>query len=156
MKPEQNDTLYNERARAMEEKREVLILRLAGLLHESWREGRLDKVTGQYTPRLKVTRDKEWISTHGGVEELDIANTSFSDLPKDYQEENYLSARVAIEKIEDLLNLIHDNWLDRNDLNATSAQKTQYSRLSDVEKIKDIDVLEEAIKVMRMDVSCSE
>jgi hypothetical protein len=156
MKLEQNDTLYNERALVMEKKRKVLILRLAGLLHESWREGRLDKATGQYTPRLKLTKDKEWISAHGGVEELDIANTSFSDLPKDYQEENYLSAKVAIEKIEDLLNLIHDNWLDRNDVNATPEQKTQYSRLSDVEKLKDIDVLEEAIKVMRMDVSLPE
>lgn len=141
--------IYNTHIAEMEESQQKKIVALATLLHESWREGRYDLVKKSYEPRIKTTSDKEWQVKHNNQNELDIANTSFENLPSDWQEENILSAKVAIEKIEDVLNLIHDNWLDRNDMHATLEQRVQYSKLSNDEKLKDIDVLEEAVKILR-------
>lgn len=141
--------IHNDRARHLEEKRQKMITALASLLHESWRKGRYVEETKSYTPRIKTTTDKKWIDAHGGSTEVDIANTPFDELPTDWQEENLLSAKVAIEKMEEVLYLVHDNWLDRNDGHASVDQKVQYSRLSNSEKLKDIDVLEEAIKIIR-------
>ncbi|MCX6755440.1 MAG: hypothetical protein NT068_02790 [Candidatus Nomurabacteria bacterium] len=126
-----------------------LIEQVASLIHESWRKGRYNSETNSYAPRIKIVQDQEWINKHDGINELDIANSPFSELPADWQQENILSATVAIEKIKDALFLIHDNWLDRNDTYADPDQKVQYSRLSKDEKNKDIEVLEDTLKVMR-------
>lgn len=144
-----NKTIYNERVNQLEQKRMEMVETLASLLHENWRKKRYDPKTGLYAPKIRKVKDQEWIANHNGLDEIDIANTAFPDLPADWREENFLSARVAIEKIEDLLNLVHDGWLDRNDQNASADQKTQYSRLSKDEKDKDIDVLEEALRIIK-------
>jgi primosomal protein N' len=142
---------YNDSAKLLEEKRQKMSRDLATMLHENWRKQRYDEETKSYTSRIKTTTDKKWIQEHNGATDVDIANTNFEELPSDWQEENLLSAKVAIEKIEDVLYLIHDNWLDRNDYRAMEEQKTQYSKLSNDEKLKDIDVLEDAIQIMRKD-----
>lgn len=144
--------IYSDKVRQLEEKRQKMITALATLLHESWRKGRYVEEGKSYTPRIKTTTDQKWIDAHGGSAEIDIANTSFDGLPTDWQEENLLSAKVAVEKVEDVLNLIHDNWLDRNDQFASPEQKAQYSRLPNHEKLKDIDVLEDAIRIIKEDV----
>lgn len=142
--PTQNDHVRN-----LEEKRQNMVIALASLLHESWRKGRYVAESNSYTPRIKTTIDQKWIDAHGGSTEVDIANTPFAELPTDWQEENLLSAKVAIEKMEEVLYLVHDNWLDRNDGHASVDQKVQYSRLPNAEKLKDIDVLEDAIKIIK-------
>ena len=119
-------------------------------MHKEWRAKRV-KDDGTYEPRPKQTQDKIWIKKNGKTE-VDIANTEFSELPLDWQEENLLSAKVAIEKMEDVLNIVHDKWLDRNDSFAQPQQKTQFSRLSGPEKAKDIAILREAIEIMEEDI----
>ncbi|MCX6795222.1 MAG: hypothetical protein NT165_00615 [Candidatus Falkowbacteria bacterium] len=140
--------VFNEREGKLEADRREMINSLANLMHESWRQGRFDAENNIYEPRVKATADEDWVSAHNGAREVDIANTSFSELPADWQEENYLSAKVATEKLEEVLYLIHDKWLDRNDNYASSEQKTQYSRLPNDEKLKDLDILKEAIDLM--------
>jgi len=139
---------FNEREKLLEKQREELMRSLASRLHEEWRAKR-KKEDGSFESRLKETKDALWTQSHAGQTEIDIANTAFADLPRDWQEENLLAAKVALEKLEDVLNLIHDRWLDRNDENASPEQKTQYSRLPKGEKAKDIAILEEAIEMMR-------
>lgn len=134
-------SLYNEGEQAREAQRREMIVALASLLHEKWRVAR------GFEPRLKTVLDEEWITSHNGQTEIDIANTPFAELPGDWQEENILSAKEAVEKIEDALYHIHDMWLDRNDTSASEEQKTQYSKLPKEEKLKDIAVLKEAIDV---------
>ena len=144
-----NNPVYNKHIKQLEEIRQKRIQTLASLIHEGWRKGRYNSETNSYTPRIKEVKDQKWITGNGGVSEIDIANTAFEKLPRDWQEENFLSAKAAIEKIDDILYLIHDHWLDRNDQYASLEQKTQYSRLPIGEKLKDISVLEEAIKMMK-------
>jgi len=144
---EKEQDYFNEREKVLEQQRQEKIIKLAELMHEKWRETRKIK-DGSYEPRVKETKDTLWVEKHDGKNEVDIANTSFRELPMDWQEENLLSAKVAIEKIEEALYIIHDKWLDRNDQFAEPAQKVQYSRLPKEEKSKDIAILEEAIGIM--------
>lgn len=125
------------------------IAALASLIHESWRQDRFDTTAGNYVSRLKETKDKAWLSRHKGQIKVDIANTAYKDLPIDWKEENLLSAKVAIEKIEDVLYIIHDKWLDRNEGRATEGQKKRYSRLSIEDRLKDIKILEEAVQIIK-------
>ena len=139
---------FNQREKVSEQQRQEKIIKLAELMHEKWRETR-KKENGSYEARVKETNDTSWIEKHDGKNEVDIANTDFRELPMDWQEENLLSAKVAIEKIEEVLYIIHDKWLDRNDQHAENHQKVQYSSLSETEKSKDIAILEEAIEIMK-------
>jgi hypothetical protein len=119
---------FNQGENLLEKKRQEQIKKLAKLMHEEWRSTRR-KDDNSFEPRTKKTEDMLWIKMHEGKDEVDIANTDFEKLPRDWQEENLLSAKAAIEKIEDSLNIIHDKWLDRNDQRADPQQKTQYFRL---------------------------
>jgi len=103
---------FNQHENLLEEQRQELITKLANLMHEKWREAR-KKEDGAYEPRIKKTEDILWTEKHDGKNEVDIANTDFGELPKDWQEENLLSAKVAVEKIEEALYLIHDKCLFR-------------------------------------------
>jgi hypothetical protein len=141
--------IYNAHEQQLEEKNLKMVDALARLMHEGWRKDRFNPDTETYAPRIKTVKDAKWISEHGGVTEVDIANTPFEQLPSDWQEENYLSAKVAVGKLEEILYLIHDKWLDRNDSYASNEQKTQYSRLSATEQLKDIEILEEAIQIIK-------
>jgi hypothetical protein len=121
----------------------------ADKLHEEWRKGRL-VADGSFEPRLKTTTDQVWISRQG-TDQVDIANTSFSDLPKDWQQDNLLAAKGAIAAIGNLRNnellgsgdlesvasQIHDHWLERNGEWAEDHQLLPYRDLSEEEKEKD-------------------
>ena len=145
---EKETNYFNQHENLLEKQRQKMIVELARLMHEKWREAR-KREDGSYEPRIKKTEDILWTEKHNGKNEVDIANTDFGELPKDWQEENMLSAKVAVEKIEEALYIIHDKWLDRNDQFAESVQKVQYSRLPEEEKRKDINILEEAIEIMK-------
>ena len=97
-------------------------------LHEAWRAPR-KKEDGTYEPRIKKSKDDSWNASHG-TDEVDIANSSFEQLPSNWQYENLEAARVAIElvydkivsreqftpdEIEQMASVIHDEWLKRND-----------------------------------------
>lgn len=133
--------------KSIEEKKQEMEVNLASLIHKEWRRTRL-KPDGTCEPRIKKTIDTNWIEKNKGDGNVDIANTKFEDLPEDWQQENLSSSKVAVEKIEDVLNLVHDKWLDRNDENAGPDQKVQFSRLSPAEKLKDIAILKKALEVM--------
>ena len=133
------------------------IIALASRLHEDWRKPRL-KDDGTYEPRWKkIKKDKEFIAnskpcdtiriTPDGVE-VDIANTSFIDLPFDYQEENLLAAEVVVnilkdkkcltaKEIEELSDIVHEEWLKRNTWAKGGELDIPYKELPEVEKAKD-------------------
>lgn len=120
---------------------------LAVMMHENWRNNR--KSGGGYVPRMKTTTDKTWVGAHDGQSEVDIASTPFDQLPADRKEENLTSAKIALEKLRDVLCLIHDCWLDRNSATASLEQQLRYSKLPPKEKAKDLDILEEAVAVLK-------
>lgn len=141
--------IYNEQLHDYEKKKEAMIKEVAELIHEKWRATRWLENERSYEPRIKTTKDEAWIRAHGGNDQIDIANTDFSDLPADWQEENYFSARVAMDKLADVLDIIHDRWLDRNDNRASEEQKKQFSRLPAAEKLKDVAILEDAVAILK-------
>ncbi|MEI6650405.1 MAG: hypothetical protein WCL23_03145 [Candidatus Moraniibacteriota bacterium] len=143
----ENGGYFNQMESQLEKQRWELIRDLAGRMHEEWRIARKTE-DGLIESRLKKTKDAMWVQNHDGNDEVDIANTAFEDLPEDWKEENLLSAKLAVEKLEDVLNLIHDYWLNRNDEHAAPEQMTQYSRLPRKEQIKDIAILKAALKMM--------
>ncbi|WP_327146908.1 hypothetical protein [Nocardia sp. NBC_01327] len=117
----------------------------ASRIHEIWRKPRLLE-GGGYVPRLEQVRnDQEWIAAHGT--EVDIANTSYRDLPIDYQQENQESAKVALpavlneylsgrdpsrsDFIEEAGSRVHDAWLERNRDWAPPDQSVRYGDLTD-------------------------
>lgn len=61
----------------------------------------------EFEPRVKQTTDQEWIAKHG-TDQVDIANTHYNDLPRDWQKENYESARSAIDAV-------HAAWREASD-----------------------------------------
>ena len=141
------------------------VINVAGRSHEQWQD---DWITehklpdGSIEPRIKPTTDQEWINAHNGVAEVDIASTSFKELPKDRQAESMASAVIAVEDVykdaflNDYIKIydtdgeaalhafatsdkIHQGWLERNSSWATEEQKLPFAQLSDVEKAKDLD-----------------
>ena len=115
--------------------------RVAKELHDNWRKTRL-KEDGSYEPRWKKINDKSYIKkldknklpsnirlAENGYE-IDIANSSYSQLSYDWQKENYEAARVVAglvineskrenQQEENLTKLeigreIHNEWLKRN------------------------------------------
>lgn len=137
---------------------------LAGELHEEWREGRLDPETGEYAERVKTTTDQGWIDSHG-TPEVDIANTSYEDLPEDWKGENKISAEVSVSLVERALRsgvidiesdefleeasaTVHEKWLERNGSWAPAEQNLPYSELSEEEKDKDRVMVKAAIRIV--------
>lgn len=112
-----------------------------------------------------MTRNKEQISEHG-TDEVDIANSSFAELPSDWQKKNLEAARVVINLVydkivageeitEDDMNkmtaTIHEEWLKRNswvyDPNTGNPElAVPYEKLDPEEQAKDIAQLKPAIK----------
>lgn len=138
---------------------------LAGELHEQWRQTRLDDKSGQYEPRVKTTADEAWIVAHDGTTEVDIANTSYDDLPADWQAENRASAEVSITEVERAKNsgvvdldsddfldsvsdTVHQAWLERNASWAPAEQNKPYAELSEDEKEKDRAIVKLAIRIV--------
>ena len=129
------------------------ILELCTRSHEIWRRARKQNNAETFEPKFKKTSDPVWIEQHGGKTEVDIANTSFQELPLDWQRETMASFEIAFAKVETAVKegialddffiesvsaIIHDEWLKRNShKNSLKEQKKPYSELSDAEKEKD-------------------
>lgn len=143
-----------------------LIESMASELHDAWRAPRR-KPDGTYEPRIKPTQDRAWIAKHGGRAEVDIANTSYGDLPADWKGENLASALVSMGKVletakrgdapgnsligEDFLeeasSQVHEKWLERQGAWAQPQQKLSYEKLSEAEKEKDRDFVRHALEI---------
>jgi len=59
----------------------VRVTELASAFHEDWRKTRKQE-DGSFEPRIKETKDEAWIQKHG-TNQVDIANTTFGELPED-------------------------------------------------------------------------
>ena len=129
-------------------------------LHEEWRAPR-KKEDGTFEPRMKKTKDQVWSQAHGGVEDVDIANTPYDQLPEDWKGENKISAEIAVKEIfkasaegrdldkkfvEEASSVLHDKWLERNGGWASEEQKKPYAELSEEEKEKDRVIIRKAIE----------
>ena len=136
---------------------------LGSRLHDEWRKSRWREDTKNYEPRVKKTVDSRWVESHGGVTEVDIANTPYEDLPSDWQAENKASAEVAVDEVKKAIQtgvaldesfiesasaVLHDRWLDRNGSWAPPEQQRPYHELSEEEKEKDRVIIKEAIEVV--------
>ena len=145
-----------------ESQKQELIIGLASVLHEEWRNNRL-LPDGTYQPRLKTTTDNNWINKNN-TDQVDIANTSFTSLPMDWQQENTAAATVAMNEvfsayekgvkldrafIEKASEQVHIEWLVRNSEWAPENQKLPYAQLTEEEKDKDRLHVLKAIEVFR-------
>lgn len=152
-----SDTL-NEQA-----KRE-LVSQLGSVLHDEWRAPRRIAGTDRHEPRVKKTKDQQWSETHGDAVEVDIANTTYSDLPSDWQYENQASAQVTVDQIADAVaaggeldaafvetasSVLHDEWLKRNGAWAPAEQKLPYTELLEAEKEKDRVIIRKGIELYK-------
>ena len=144
-----------------QKQRMEMVTELASLLHDEWRAPRKQE-DGSFEPRIKKTKDETWKAAHGGAEEVDIANTSFAELPADWQEENRAAAEVAMNEvfsaaesgrvlddafIEEASSTVHDKWLERNGEWAPEDQKKPFGELPEEEKEKDRAQVRKAIEI---------
>lgn len=129
----------------------------ASKVHEDWREG-MRTPDGGYEVREKLTKDKAWIEAHG-TDRVDLAQTSFEDLPEDWKKENLEGTGDAFDAIkaakadggtldiEALSSAVHDGWVKRNK-NAPAEQKKPYADLTDEDKQKDRNFVLRALEAM--------
>lgn len=142
------------------EKKQQMITELGSLLHDEWRAPR-KKEDGSFEPRVKKTKDEVWVKDHG-ADEVDIANTSFAELPTDWQEENRVAAEVAMNEVfktaeggraldgafvEEASAVVHEKWIERNGEWAPAEQKKPFKELSEEEKEKDRAQIRKAIEI---------
>lgn len=121
-------------------------------LHESWRDGRYNQETQSYEPRWKTISKNTPVSDQAvvkvnknGERELDIANTPFEHLTKEWQMENYKAAQVAVKlamsengySLEEAGSIIHDEWLKRNEWAKGSSLDVSFESLPYDEQVKD-------------------
>lgn len=114
-------------------------------------------------PRMKTTKDNVWIARHG-TDQVDIANTTFDKLPKDWQAENLAAAKVVEEIIygtegeidlsdEETYNevgdKIHKAWLERNTWAAGGELDVPFAELPKAEQDKDTDQMKIALEVLK-------
>lgn len=138
--------------------------KLASKLHDIWREPR-KKSDGTYEPRIKDTKDEKWIKANN-KKQVDIANTNYENLPEDWKKENRDSALVATnivfkavanktnmdEKfVEEASASIHVEWLKRNTWAKGGELDIPYSKLPEVEKAKDRNIIKLAIALKTID-----
>ena len=135
------------------------VQKLASLLHDKWRETR-KKEDGSYESRWKITKDKDWTGKYG-TDQVDIANTEYKHLPKDWQGENKASAEVAVVlvkeageegrvlDIEEAAAFIHEKWLERNGAWAPPEQTKAYDALLEADKEKDRNIILSAMNLQK-------
>lgn len=155
--------------------KEELVMKLWSELHDAWRNKRNRMEDGTYEPKIKKTKDENRIKENW-TEEVDIANTTFIDLPADWQKENYEAAKCVIDlvfnkvisvytenkghykyifnfdAIEKLSSKVHDAWMERNPWSKKSDPElfVKYFKLPETEKAKD---REQVLKAIEMVVS---
>lgn len=127
--------------------REAAIKRTAAAAHEAWRKTIPLDTAGFPEPRYKPTADKAWKQATGQPQ-VDIANTSFENLPADWQRELKEGAASAIDAIlaaqrdnraldiDELASEVHDAWLDRNP-DAPKETNRPYADLTEEQKDND-------------------
>ena len=112
------------------DKNKIKGIEVGSRLHDDWRSNRKLE-DGTYNPRWKVTKDEGYEPIEGkskvneqGELEVDIANLSFNELPKDWQKEN-LEAGLAVtpivgdrtelsnEEMEEASKKVHEEWSNR-------------------------------------------
>jgi len=126
---------------------------LAAKLHGVWADGfrSAEMAKGNENP----TRMKD--DGMGG--QVDILNTSYSDLPPKWQAENKAQAESAIGlvsrnmsdamgNIEGLAAQVHEQWLSRNSWAKDGPLGASYSELPEEEKQKDRDVITAAYEIL--------
>ena len=128
---------------------EMLASKLHGVWADGFRAGEMAK--GNENP----TRMKD--DGMGG--QVDILNTSYSDLPPKWQAENKAQAESAISlvarnmddamgNIEGLAAQVHEQWLSRNSWAKDGPLGVAYSELPEEEKQKDRDVITAAYEIL--------
>jgi hypothetical protein len=128
---------------------EMLASKLHGVWADGFRAGEMAK--GNENP----TRMKD--DGMGG--QVDILNTSYSDLPPKWQAENKAQAESAIGlvarnmddamgNIEGLAAQVHEQWLSRNSWAKDGPLGVPYSELPEEEKQKDRDVIIAAHEIL--------
>lgn len=141
-----------------------IVAKVASKLHDAWREPRRIEGTNTFEPRIKPAKDEAWIASHNGQTEVDIANTSYEDLPEPWKAENRAAAQSAVNEIkkaeasgipldesfiETASDAQHVEWLERNGSWAEEQQKLPYSELPESEKEKDRIVIRTALDVYK-------
>ena len=135
-------------------------------LHEEWRKTQLNE-DGTYKPKIETTEDKSWTEQHNWQNEVDIASTTFENLPNDRQYENLQAARVATslvyeaiasgeditqEMIEDMSEQVHEERRKRNPWEKSWNLDIPYDQLPEPEKVKDRNQVLLAIEVVRQNL----
>ena len=134
---------------------------LASKLHENWASGYRagEMAKGNENP----TRMKD--DGMGG--QVDILNTSYSDLPPKWQAENKSQAESAISlvaknmenamgNIDGLASEVHEQWLSRNSWAKDGPLGVPYSELPEEEKQKDRDVITAAHEILSQMMSAQD
>ena len=144
----------------MEQKSEI-IQKVASTFHEEWRKNRLQD-DWTYKPMIEKSEDEKRTKEHW-TDTVDIANTTFEDLPSNWKYENIQAAKVAVdliyeknlekitaETIEELSKIVHEKRLERNWIAwSFENQRVSYKELSEEEKAKDRIQIEIAIKILK-------
>jgi len=139
-----------------------IVNKLSSVLHDEWRKSRM-REDGTYEPRMKETKDGDWVKSHGGLNQVDIANTNFEDLPSDWQYENRASAYVTMcliyeaymtgvelddSFVDSASSKLHDAWLERNGSWAPVEQKISFDELPEEEKNKDRVIIRKGLEIV--------
>jgi hypothetical protein len=139
------------------------VSKVASAFHADWQKTQAPEGSGR-KPKFKTTKDEAWIKKHG-TDQVDIANTSYADLPDDWQKENRDAAEVVqrilkehggtVDLSDEKTRLevgdqIHKAWLSReNNSHAKGGELDKpFSELSRAEQDKDTDQLKVAMEVL--------
>ncbi len=134
------------------------VAKVASAFHEDWRKTRLQP-DGTFEPRVKKTKDQAWIAAHG-TDDVDIANSTYAELPEDWKAENKAAAEVVqgilkqrggtVDLGDEKTRLavgeeIHQAWLSRNDWAKGGELDVPFADLPRGEQDKDTDQLKVAM-----------
>jgi hypothetical protein len=139
------------------------VAKVASAFHADWQKTQAPEGAGR-KPKFKSTKDEAWIKAHG-TDQVDIANTPYSDLPDDWQKENRDAAEVAqrilkehggtVDLTDEKTRLavgeqIHQAWLSReNNSYAKGGELDKpFADLPRAEQDKDTDQLKVAMEAL--------
>jgi hypothetical protein len=139
------------------------VAKVASAFHADWQKTQAPEGAGR-KPKFKSTKDEAWIRAHG-TDQVDIANTPYSELPDDWQKENRDAAEVAqrilkehggtVDLTDEKTRLavgeqIHQAWLSReNNSYAKGGELDKpFADLPRAEQDKDTDQLKVAMEAL--------
>src|SRR5581483_8277278 len=117
------------------EKYDAMIAATARRAQEDFRKSYRDPEGAAH--RIKITKDESWIRQHG-TDHVDMAILDYRELPSDWQFERKVAAQISLDAvlgaveegkpldenfIETTAEVLHDQWLERNQARATDIQK---------------------------------